>query len=139
MGLWLRWRGWKCEGPSPRQTSAGILILGPGLERWQMETELLEVHLGLNTRWWSAAERDHLEAPAPSKGPILPAPGEGLILVPFNAPNLVELLRKSASNNIQLVSLAPELRRIRFNTPFVSGKFPDRDLSYIHRVFSYYT
>lgn len=140
VGFWMRWRGWKCEGPAPWKRAAGILILGPGLELGRMETDLLEQSLGFNGRWW----HDSMPASGGS-GSTPPAhqqpdPRDGLVLVSFDSPDLATVLRKGGESacNIQLVSIAPVYRRIRFNTPFISGRFPERDLAYISRVFSYY-
>lgn len=130
--IWLRWRGWQCEGPFPGRRSSAVLIAGPGLEEGGPWTDLLEARLGFRGRWWT--EGGTLPAtPHPQAG------HPGLLIVPYASPYLDDVLRTCAAEGIpiHLTSLAHRHRRIRCNTPMMPGPFTQRERSYIARLYSY--
>ena len=126
----LRYTGWKCEGPFPRLGHQALLILGPGLDAEKWVTSVVEHKLSFSGIW-AAVPVGSIES--------APLPLHDLILVDYRTEHLVQLIGQAHARGIpiQLVRVAHPEKRIRCNTPFTPSKFPQRDLAYISRVFSY--
>ena len=134
--MWMRWSGWKCEGPFPNRSSDAVLILGPGLEPAAKEMVLLSHRLQHRITWWQPG--DALPPVGIPNG--APPRKRKRVLHPVTGHGLHELLKEcgEAGRPIQLVSLAAGVRAIRCNTPFLPGKFTEREEAYVRRIFSYY-
>ena len=125
----LRLSGWKCEGPFPRPTHQAILIMGPGLEQGRAITSLAEHRMNF-TADWIYPQVDGMHSS--------PLPEQNLLLVDHCSSHLADCLDQAAVRgiSIQLIRMVRSERRIQCNTPFKPSKFPERDLAYIHRMFS---
>lgn len=132
---WLRGIGWRCEGPFPRSNTRVLLILAPGLERHSTASVLMEQRLGFSGHWLPNAQSvDNPEAH------LLDAMGPHAHYISGASPLLTKWLKAAAKTKtpVQLISVARQLKRVRCNTPFLPGKFTEREQAYVHRVFSYY-
>lgn len=132
--LWMRWRGWKCEGPFPGRRSRTLLIAGPGLDEGQPFGDLLESRLGFRARWWPPSKG------VPSESPLFDPEGRaGILIVRHDAEHLDALLGQCAAEGIpfHLTTVARRVKRVRCNTPITPGAFTHRERAYIARIFSY--
>jgi len=126
----LRFNGWECEGPFPRPAHQALLILGPGLDQGKGLTLLAEHRMNFEAVWIRSN---------PSEALSEPLPHQNLALIDHKSGHLNAYLDQAAARGIsvQLIQAAPSEKRIRCNAPFSPSKFRERDLSYIHRMFSY--
>jgi len=125
---WLQLRGWKCEGPFPKPHHDALLVLGPGMDLGNSTTSLAEYRLKLLGTWF---HESLLKAP--------PQSGHHLVLIDHRSKQLPDALMQAGSLGIsvQIIRVAFSEKRIRCNTPFTPGKYPERDLAYIRRMFTY--
>ncbi len=126
----LLFRGWKCEGPFPKANHDALLILGPGFEGNASFTSMVEHRLKFRGNWLPQGL---------TKRESLSFSNHDLILIGHQSAHLPDALAQASSLGIsvQLIRVAFSDRRIRCNTPFTPGKFPERDLTYIYRMFTY--
>jgi len=134
--IWMRWRGWRCEGPFPNRSSDAILILGPGLEPDSKEITLVTGRFQNRIVWWSSGD----ELPEGNTAQNERSRKRDRVLHAIKDPGLHELLGLCSESGraVQLVSLAASVKAIRCNTPFVPSRFTEREEAYVRRIFSYY-
>jgi hypothetical protein len=131
----LRGMGWRCEGPFPRINTRVLLILAPGLDRHSTASVLMEQRLGFTGHWLP-----HDQAAENLDAHLLDGGRPRAHYVSGTSPLLDNWLKAAAKTNtpVQLISVADPLKRVRCNTPFLPGKFTERERAYVCRVFSYY-
>ena len=124
----LRLSGWKCEGPFPKPHHDALLILGPGMDLGNSTTSLAEYRLKFLGTWFQDALLKDL-----------PVSGHHLVLIDHRSPQLPDALKQASDLGIsvQIIRVVFSVKRIRCNTPFTPSKYPERDLAYIRRMFTY--
>lgn len=138
---WLRWKGWKTEGPfPPPHAEKALLIVGPDLVPGSDAVILMESRLRHKTKWVedTAALAATWAAASPQKKGWRPSTHK--FLISCSNPALFEVLAlcHQVGATAQLVSTSRQDRRVRCNTPFFPSRHTRRECAYIHRVFSYY-
>ena len=126
----LRYRGWKCEGPFPKAHHEALLIFGPRLDEGSPHALFVEHRLQFAGAW---LQESMLLAGASSFA------DQPVLFIDHRSEELSGALKLAASQGIlvQIIRASVSEKRIRCNTPFRPGKFLERDLAYLHRMFSY--
>ena len=139
---WLRMRGWRCEGPFPRNQQPTLLVIPPDITPTSTLAALLEIRLGYMIHWWPDGAQS--AAPAPvherhSHAALWDERQPSCVLVRFDSDDLPFLFGAAARHDtpVQLITVVPKIKRLRCNTPFKPGNHPERERSYVFRLYSH--